>query len=179
MGSVPNDWHEVVSNDEIAQCVPLFLETDARHYRKMTVDYCREKIDYDCMHLWRKETIDWDDQSLVVRQGMAMAFHLWRPRYSDDSPLEARWCPCLFLGNQLSTPATIVEEVKTVVRAFADSTSARDRFYIVKAWLHGYPDRIERLFTLPDIQARVEYKGQAPREYGWPRRDVWKINVWT
>jgi hypothetical protein len=179
MPLAPNGWEAAHADGQLDQCIPLFLETDASHYRKMNREYCRDKIDYDCMYLWRRTNIDWTNAGTVLRQGIALAFQLWRPRYSNETAIEDRWCLCLFLGNQQTNPSAFVGDLKNAVKAFAPGAGERDRVFIVKDTVHTYPARIEAVFNYQDIASRLSGRNRAPQEYGWRERHVWKIVDWS
>jgi hypothetical protein len=177
MSPPPAGWEEASSNSQIDECIPLFLETDRRHYRKMNRAYCRDKIDTACMWIWRQTDIDWTHPGTVRNDGLALAFHLWRPRYSNHRAIEHRFCLCLFLGNTLTTPGTLIGPLKTAVTAFADQQAGRDRFFLVKQARYDYPARVDAVFN--SILARLQQHPDAPAEQGWPERNVWRIVDWT
>jgi hypothetical protein len=179
MCAVPSGWAEAHKDSEITECIKLFLETDTPHYQKMDLPYCRNKINKDCLHLWRRTNINWTNQSVVITQGMAIAFQRWRPRYSNGSSIEHRWCMCLFLGNQLTDPTTFLTELKAGVKGFADEHKGHHFFYIVKDTAHTYPSRVESVLANSDISKRLSARPTAPAEFGWRERFVWQVIDWS
>jgi hypothetical protein len=174
---IPADWENVYQDPHITECIPLFLETDALQYADMTLAYCRDKLDSTCMWLWRKRGIDWTDEAAVRADGIALAFHLWRPRYSNGQPIENRYCPCLFLGSAQNASTSLVNNLKAAVTAFADDMGARHAFYIVKQARVTYARRVEDVFS--QVLNRLVHKPAAPAEWGWPERNVWQVENWA
>lgn len=175
MSPVPQGWEQAHTDRLINQTLPVFGATD-QQYEKMDRDYCREKIDAGCMWLWRKDDIDWDHQSTT--KGIAIAFLRWRPRkIITGEPKEQRICLCLFLGTEQDDTNAMLADLETAVRAFADDQVARARFYIVKEVNVTYPDRVEAVFNA--VSHRLTAKANFRKEYGWPRRHVWKIDDWS
>ena len=177
MCPIPAGWEEAYQDGQINECIPLFLETDSRHYADMDIGYCRDKIDHGCMWLWRRTNVDWSNVDVVRTNGITLAFHLWRPRYSNGDIIENRYSICLFLGNTLATPTAFLNDLRTAVIGFADDSEGRDRFYIVKTARYRYPARINAVFSA--IAARLRSRNDAPAEHGWPERNVWLIADWS
>jgi hypothetical protein len=179
MSAVPTDWEEAHLDCQIAKTIPLFLKTHAGHYAKMDGPFCRNKIDNTCMWLWRYTVnIDWDDPTDVEKNGVALSFWLWRPRYKNGDPIEDRYTACVFLGTDVVVDTDLVDKIEATVKAFADQLDVRDVFYIVKQARFTYPPLVQAVFEEVERRNRLAPRYDAPAEYGWKERKVWKVKNW-
>jgi hypothetical protein len=180
MSPVPAGWERAHEDALIDTTIPLFTATDPQ-YAGMNHAYCRDKIDAGSMFLWRKTGvalgINWDLPNEATTLGIAFAFFRWRPRKGNGLPNEQRFCLCLFLGTTQTNANAILIDLETAVRAFADDQIARNRFYVVKEDGKTYPQRVEDVFNLES--ARLTSNADWKKEHGWPKRKVWKIDIWN